>query len=520
MARPQLDDEERRARTVGVRVTAAEEAELRERAQAARLSMGAYLRRRALGQRVRMAAELRLGAAELRELNRIGVNLNQMARALNSRAVSSPAETQAAVERVGELVAKLLAGERGVMVVKMSSPGRSFGGVADYCLHDPRMPGEAHHPESAERVEWTETRNLATSEGERAGRIMAATAEASPELKRLAGVAATGRKLEKPVCHYSLSWAKDETPDRQEMRWAAQESLKALGMERHQALVVSHRDGQPHVHVIANRVDPESGKAAGLNRSKLKLSKWAEEYERVQGKIRCPQRERNNARRGQGKRVQDRVSRPTGRHRRAEMNPQREQREAIPAGRDGWGGPDRERVAWKRAEERWEWEQLQRRRGQALGELEKRSKREWSALYGRHQQQREQLAKDCRGALGRFRLWRELGGKVREIGGAIRGDKEVLGRFRAELEERLRWQRVSLGKEHSEAVRGSRARRENFTAWAWKGRRNGRGMRRGRTGSQCVTVGVVTILTHSSTRCWRSGWSRCGRSTESRLTGR
>ena len=47
--------------------------ELRERAQAARLSMGAYLRRRALGQRVRMAAELRLGAAELRELNRIGV---------------------------------------------------------------------------------------------------------------------------------------------------------------------------------------------------------------------------------------------------------------------------------------------------------------------------------------------------------------------------------------------------------------------------------------------------------------
>ena len=30
-------------------------------------------------QRVRIAAELRLGAAELRELNRIGVNLNQMA---------------------------------------------------------------------------------------------------------------------------------------------------------------------------------------------------------------------------------------------------------------------------------------------------------------------------------------------------------------------------------------------------------------------------------------------------------
>ena len=52
MARPRLDEQERRARTVGVRVTAAE------------------------------AAELRLGAAELRELNRIEVNLNQKARAL------------------------------------------------------------------------------------------------------------------------------------------------------------------------------------------------------------------------------------------------------------------------------------------------------------------------------------------------------------------------------------------------------------------------------------------------------
>ena len=348
------------------------------------------------------------------------------------------------------------------MVVKMSSPGRSFGGVADYCLHDPRMPGEAHHPESAERVEWTETRNLATSEGERAARIMAATAEASPDLKHLAGGAATGRKLEKPVCHYSLSWAKDEKPDRQEMRRAAQESLKALGMERHQALVVSHRDGQPHVHVIANRVDPESGKAAGLSRSKLRLSKWAEGYERGQGKIRCPQRERNNARRGQGERVQDRVSRPTGRHRREEMSPQREQREAIPAGRDGWGGPERERVAWQRAEERGEWEQLQRRRGKALGELEKRSKREWSALYGRHQRQREQLAKDCRGVLGRLRAWRELGGGVREIGGAIRGRTEVLEGFRAELEDRLRWERVSLGKAHSEAVRGIESKAGEF----------------------------------------------------------
>ena len=65
MARPRLGESERRARTIGVRVTEAEAAELRERAQAARLSTGAYLRRRALGQRVRIAVELRHGEGML-----------------------------------------------------------------------------------------------------------------------------------------------------------------------------------------------------------------------------------------------------------------------------------------------------------------------------------------------------------------------------------------------------------------------------------------------------------------------
>ena len=116
---------------------------------------------------------------------------------------------------------------------------------------------------------------------------------------------------------------------------------------------------------------------------------------------------------------------------------QRKRGELVPVAEafSDLSGPERERVAWQRAEERWEWEQLQRRRGKALGELEKRSKREWSALYGRHQQQREYLAKDCRG---------------------------VLGRFRAELEDRLCWERVSLGKEHSEAVRGIESKAREF----------------------------------------------------------
>ena len=145
------------------------------------------------------------------------------------------------------------------------------------------------------------------------------------------------------------------------MSRAAAESLKALGMERRQALTVSHRDGQPHVHVIANRVAPESGLAAGLSRSKLKLSKWAEGYEREQGKIRCPARERNNRRREAGERVVDGRGHSGGRWRRERMSPQREPREVIPGEREG---PERERAAWQRAEERTYWEQLRRRAGE------------------------------------------------------------------------------------------------------------------------------------------------------------
>ena len=110
-------------------------------------------------------------------------------------------------------------------------------------------------------------------------------------------------------------------------------------------------------------------------------------------------------------------------------------------------------VAWHRAEERMHWERMQQWRRQDLGKLERRSKWEWSELYGRQERQQRQLAKDCHGVLGRFRAWRELGGKLREIGGTIRGRTEVLGRFRAELETRQRLERISLGKAHSEAVR-------------------------------------------------------------------
>ena len=68
--------------------------------------------------------------------------------------------------------------------------------------------------------------------------------------------------------------------------------------------MVSHTDREhPHIHVIVNIVDPETGKAHSLSFSRKKLSEWAENYERERGKIYCDQRVENNAKRAEGEYV-------------------------------------------------------------------------------------------------------------------------------------------------------------------------------------------------------------------------
>ena len=336
------------------------------------------------------------------------------------------------------------------MVARVADLGSSFAGVAAYCLHDAREPGEPQ-PETCERVEWTDTRNLPTSRGDRAAAVMAATAEAAPDLKRLAGGSAAGRKLAKPVCHYSLNWAKDEKPGREEMTRAVDDSLKALGLEKHQALIAAHNDkAHRHVHVIVNRVDLETGKAAYVGRSRLRLSEWAEGYEEAQGQIRCPGRGQNNYFRKLGYWKQDRVSLPTGRYRRERINPHQAPREAIPAVGHSW--EQREAVIWRRAEERYQWERMRSQRSAALVRLGSRSRKAWAELYARHRQQLEQLAVDGRGVFGRLRRWRQ-DGRIRELGAAIGGKKELLRRWQEELEKHHRQERVAMGRAHGLEVR-------------------------------------------------------------------
>jgi len=180
------------------------------------------------------------------------------------------------------------------MVPHVTKGGASFKGAAVYYLHDKEA-------ETTQRVAWTEAVNLITADPEKATRVMAATAMAQNELKAEAGIKATGRSLERPVYVYSLSWHPDEQPSKADIVEATMESLKALGVEDRQALIVCHNDEpHAHVHVIVNRVSMEDGRAANMRGDHLKLSRWAERWEKAHGKIWCEERVHNNKRREQG----------------------------------------------------------------------------------------------------------------------------------------------------------------------------------------------------------------------------
>lgn len=171
------------------------------------------------------------------------------------------------------------------MVPRVSRPGRSFTGAWAYYFHDKRDAaqierGEGQH--TAARVEWVHVENAAGIEDERAAiGLMIDTAQQS-------------KRCEKPVYAFSLGWHPEQQPDRAEMIEAARAALKVLEMQDHQAVFVAHNDtAHRHVHVIVNRVHPETLKAANNYRDQQKLSAWALEQERAQNRIYCKAREFN-----------------------------------------------------------------------------------------------------------------------------------------------------------------------------------------------------------------------------------
>lgn len=187
------------------------------------------------------------------------------------------------------------------MIPRIGKRGHSFEGAGQYFLHDKKK-------ETAERVAWTYTHNIPTQDAKLAMKMMAYTAINRNRLKEQAGVPMTGRKgLNQPVYTFSLAWSPEQNPEDNHMRDKVLDALELLGLKDHEAVFVAHNEtAHPHVHGIVNLVNPTNGKTLRPQNDRLKLSTWAEAYEKEQKKIYCEQRVINNEKRRSGNKVKHR----------------------------------------------------------------------------------------------------------------------------------------------------------------------------------------------------------------------
>jgi hypothetical protein len=114
---------------------------------------------------------------------------------------------------------------------------KSFGGLIAYLTEGRR---DALNPD---RVAWTSCRNLdGVNVPARAAQVMRAHASQHP-------------RAEKPVYHFGLSLHPAEHLSPEQWNHVVDLLLQRLGLGRHQALVIAHRDtDHEHVHVVVNRV--------------------------------------------------------------------------------------------------------------------------------------------------------------------------------------------------------------------------------------------------------------------------
>lgn len=156
-------------------------------------------------------------------------------------------------------------------MIAISSKSQSFGAIAKYLI-------AGRSGEEWDRVAWTTSRNLPTADPELAGIIMRATAEQSDRVTR-------------PVYHLALSFDPGDTVDRATMERVADDVLRRLGLDEYQVVMVAHRDREhQHVHLLVNRVHPETGRAWEKSHDYRIIQQVLREEERVLGLREVPGR--------------------------------------------------------------------------------------------------------------------------------------------------------------------------------------------------------------------------------------
>ncbi|HEY5214644.1 MAG TPA: TraI/MobA(P) family conjugative relaxase [Acidobacteriaceae bacterium] len=89
---------------------------------------------------------------------------------------------------------------------------------------------------------------------------------------QMEGIAFLNPRCKDALCHYELAWPPEERPTRAQWLECAAYTLKALGYRDHQFMIVAHDDRKHfHIHIIVNKVHPETFKAHTPYRNWLTL---------------------------------------------------------------------------------------------------------------------------------------------------------------------------------------------------------------------------------------------------------
>ena len=156
-------------------------------------------------------------------------------------------------------------------MIAVSSKGQRFATLARYLV-------AGRSGEERNRVAWTTARNLPSDDPELAGKIMRATAEQSA-------------RVEQPVYHLVLSFDPSDPVDRAAMERVADRVLGRLRLHEHEAVYVSHRDREhPHMHLLVNRVHPETGRTWEMSFDYRAIQEILREEERALGLREVPGR--------------------------------------------------------------------------------------------------------------------------------------------------------------------------------------------------------------------------------------
>jgi hypothetical protein len=156
-------------------------------------------------------------------------------------------------------------------VIAKTSSGRRFGPLADYLVH-------GRSGVETDRVAWTVSRNLGTDEPDLAAALMQATARQSAV-------------VQVPVYHLTISFDHHDQVSPDQMQAIADKVLQDLGLAEYQTLMVSHRDrAHAHLHVMVNRIHPETGVAWERWQDRPIIERALREQERAFGLREVPGR--------------------------------------------------------------------------------------------------------------------------------------------------------------------------------------------------------------------------------------